>query len=175
MSCVQIRDARDRPVYKTAAQGRIRPGDSTAIGWKFAVCIGYPDRWLIVPREWGRLVCSTEACKHGSSESVGPVPLAKSRKQLAVTAAHASTARCLIALTALNTGTEGKFRGIYDILPRSRGETERQRIDSELTANSAVNSATTLRRRFRWKSAPRIVRVTHEIIVAEHSMVGCQA
>ena len=131
LSCVQIRDARDRPVYKTAAQGRIRPGDSTAIGWKFAVCIGYPDRWLIVPREWGRLVCSTEACKHGSSESVGPVPLAKSRKQLAVTAAHASTARCLIALTALNTGTEGKFRGIYDILPRSRGETERQRIDSE--------------------------------------------
>jgi hypothetical protein len=34
-----------------------------------------------VPQERGRLICSTEACKHGSSESIGPVPVALSHSR----------------------------------------------------------------------------------------------
>jgi len=92
---------------------------SEPIGWKFTGSIGYLARHCIVPREWGRLVCSTEACKHGSSESVGPVPLAQSRNLPAVMNAHCDTAGNFMVLAALNTAAEGKFRRNSDIFPRS--------------------------------------------------------
>ena len=116
---VQISHARPAIIYQAAAPGRIRLDYSESIGWKFERSIGYSVRHCIVPREWGRLVCSTEACKHGSSESVGPVPLAQSRNSPAVMNAHCDTTGNFVVLAALNTAAERKFRGNYDIFLRS--------------------------------------------------------
>lgn len=49
------------------------------------------------PMEWSRLVCSAEACKHGSSESVGPMPWGAVAFQ---------------SFVAVNTAGFGKFRDI---------------------------------------------------------------
>ena len=78
-------------------------------GWKLATNFGYNAK---VPQERGRSICSTEACKHGSSESIGPVPVAHSHSWR-----HKPIAAC-----AVNTARFEKCRGIPEISEIEREE-----------------------------------------------------
>lgn len=63
--------------------------------------------------ERGRLVCSTEACKPGCSETVGPDPLTRLEKLMEDQMCRNFGETAAIAFRTVNTGINEKFRTIF--------------------------------------------------------------